>query len=144
MRLSLHFELSEFTFSQTAIRKGIDNTPSDVVIENLKLLCTHILEPIRTGLGKPLRVSSGYRSKALNKAIGGAANSQHITGQAADFTVQGMSVEEVYQWIKTSGIVFDQSIFEFGQWLHISYATMARMQSLRAVKVNGKTVYLPD
>lgn len=151
MKLSEHFTLEEMTFSQTAIRKGIDNTPDAVVIRNLTNLCEYILEPIRKGLGKPIHVSSGYRCKELNKAIGGATNppSQHVQGRAADISVQGMSTEDLYDWIKHSGIIFDQLIEEFGAWVHISYAVNARMERLiaRHEKLsNGrnKTVYTID
>ena len=149
MKLSEHFTLEEMTFSQTAIRKGIDNTPDAVVIRNLTNLCEYILEPIRKGLGKPIYVSSGYRCKELNKAIGGATSSQHVQGRAADISVQGMSTENIFDWIKHSGIIFDQAINEFSSWVHISYAVNARMERLiaRHEKLsNGrnKTVYTID
>ena len=144
MKLSEHFSLEEMVFSQTAVRKGIDNTPDAIVIRNLTSLCEHILEPIRKGLARPIRISSGYRSTELNKAIGGAKNSQHIEGKAADITVQGMDTNDLFDWIINSGIIFDQCINEFnGAWIHISYAVNARMDKLIAVKKNGRTVYLP-
>jgi len=144
MKLSEHFTLEEMTFSQTAVRKGIDNTPDATVIRNLTNLCEYILEPIRKGTGKPIRVSSGYRSPKLNKAIGGAKTSQHIEGRAADIVAIGMSVQELYEWIRDSRIVYDQLIQEFDSWVHISYSTMSRMDRLIATKVNGKTVYKKD
>ena len=144
MKLSEHFTFEEMVFSQTAVRKGIDNTPDAKVIYSLTNLCEYILEPIRKGIGKPIKVTSGYRSVALNKAIGGAKTSQHIEGRAADIVAIGMSVQNLYDWIKQSGIVYDQLIQEFNSWVHISYATNARMENLIATKVNGKTVYTKD
>jgi len=144
MNLSEHFTLEEMVFSQTAVRKGIDNTPDTIVIRNLTNLCEHILEPIRKGLARPIHISSGYRCEALNKAIGGAKTSQHIEGKAADISVKGMTTQELYDWIKYSGVVFDQLIQEFDSWVHISYAVNARMDRLIATKKNGKTIYTRD
>lgn len=146
MKLSEHFDLEEFTFSPVAIRLGIDNTPPLDAEEALDDLCYHTLEPIRQALDKPIHITSGYRNEALNKAIGGALRSQHCRGEAADFTVEGMSVDDVYQWIKANPIVFDQLINEFdGSWVHISYSHYKnRRQCLRAYKKNGVTVYAPD
>ena len=145
MNLSEHFTLEEMVFSQTAVRKGIDNAPDAIVIGNLTNLCEHILEPIRKGLARPIHISSGYRCEALNKAIGGAKNSQHIEGKAADISAQGMTTQELYDWIKHSGIIFDQLIQEFDSWVHISYATNARMDRFIATKNSkGKTIYTRD
>ena len=94
MKLSNNFSLNELTRSQTAERKGIDNTPSPEHQENLKLLCTHILQPIRDHFGKVVTVSSGYRSPALCEAIGSKTTSQHAKGQAADFEIFGLSNQE--------------------------------------------------
>lgn len=142
MKLSKYFTLQELTHSNTAIRKGIDNTPSEEVIANLRVLCKNLLSPIRIALGKPIKVTSGYRSKQLNKLIGGAKKSQHIVGQAADIQVDGMSTEELFLFIKDN-FTYDQLIQEFDSWVHVSYNEEAnRCQALRAVKENGKTVYL--
>ena len=141
MNLSQHFTLSELTRSQTAVRRGIDNTPTPEVIRRLTLLCEVVLEPIRRGCGI-VAVTSGYRSVTLNRAIGGAALSQHTTGDAADINVPGMTIEELYQWIKRSGIRFDQLIQEFDQWVHVSYSDKPRGQCLRAAKQDGKTIYI--
>jgi hypothetical protein len=143
MGLSNYFTLQELTSSNTAIRKGIDNTPSPEVVENLKQLCIDLLDPIRVGVQKPVRVSSGFRCEKLNKLLGGAKNSQHIYGEAADIQVDGMSTEELFQFIKDH-FNYDQLIQEFDSWVHISYRKgKNRNQNLRAVKKNGKTVYLP-
>lgn len=129
IQLSPHFWLSEFTDSQTAARKGIDNTPSVEIVSELKrtAMC---MEFVRTLLNAPISVSSGYRSRALNRAVGGMYNSQHITGQAVDFTCRQFgSVRDVYNAIKSSGIHYDQLIIEFGQWVHISFSPSPRHQA---------------
>ncbi len=144
MNLSLHFTLEEFIISQTAIRKNIDNTPSKKEISALKLLCKKILEPLRIAIEKPINISSGYRCVKLNTAIGGAKTSQHIKGEAADIGVKAFTTEQLYQYIKNSGLPFDQLIQEFDSWVHVSYRNNPRSQCLRAVKQNGKTKYLAD
>ncbi len=142
MNLSKHFTLEEFIHSDIAVRKGIDNAPTEEIINNLKALCINVLEPIREYFKKPIRISSGYRSLALNKAIGGSKTSQHCLGCAVDFTVQDISVDEVFKNIIKMSINFDQNIQEFSAWSHISYLKSGnRRQNLIAKKVNGKTVY---
>jgi zinc D-Ala-D-Ala carboxypeptidase len=127
MKLSKHFSLEEMTKSQTAVRKGIDNTPPPEVIENLKELCENVLEKIRIHFGKPVLVSSGYRGPKLNRAIGGAKKSQHLTGQAADIEIPGVDNSVLFCWIRDN-IVFDQLILEFHKkgvpdsgWVHVSW-----------------------
>ncbi len=138
-----HFTLYEMSFSEYATRHGKDNTPNEVIADELLALCTNVLEPIRVGIGKPLLITSGYRSVEVNKAIGGSKTSQHCLGQAADFHISGMSIETLFQWIINSGIKFDQIIQEFDAWVHISYrGTGNRNMLLRAKKINGKTAYL--
>ena len=142
MKLSSNFDLAEFVVSQQATRQGIDNTPSDDVIVALMALCEHILEPLRQALG-PVRISSGYRNPALNRAIGGAAHSQHCLGEAADLSVIGRELTEVFNWIY-SNAPFDQVIREFppGGWVHVSYSrTENKRIGLLAKTVNGRTVY---
>lgn len=112
MELSTHFTLQEFVTSNTAIRKGIDNTPSAEVVKNLRELCNQVLEPLREKLTKPIKVTSGYRSEKLNKLIGGAKNSQHIEGKAADIQVTGMTIEELFLFCKDN-LNYDQLIQEF-------------------------------
>lgn len=119
MNLSEHFTLEEFTHSNTAIRLGIENTPSEKVIENLKRLC-EMLEQVRTYLGKPISITSGYRCAELNKAIGGQPNSQHQLGCAADIKVGTLTPDQVVRKIIETNIQYDQLIREFDSWTHIS------------------------
>ena len=143
MKLSLNFNLEEFTNSETAIRKGINNKPSEEIILNLQLLCLNVLEPIEKLINKQIIISSGYRSKELNSEIGGAKNSQHVEGKAADIKVKDISTEDLFQIIIKSEIEYDQIIQEFDKWVHISYNEgKNRKQKLRATKdQNNKTIY---
>ena len=148
MKLSNSFNLIEFTSSETASRRGIDNTPSIAVIENLRLLCENVLQPLRDKYGKSINITSGYRSPKLNKAIGGSSTSQHCFGQAADIQVDKKDYLKVWEILKT--LPFDQIIFEFGNesapdWIHVSFVQgKNRGQKLKAVKnIFGKTEYLP-
>lgn len=131
MKLSPHFLLSEFTHSQTAARLGIPNVPSEDEIENLKALC-NVLEQVRSACGnKPVLISSGFRSARINRLVGGANNSQHMRGQAADFTIPGFgSPFDVCKKIIEVGIPFDQLIYEYGSWVHMSVTTSPRRQVL--------------
>lgn len=121
IELSPDFELDEFCQSDTAVRLGIDMTPTPVVQQSLQALVQHILQPLRDALGKPIRITSGYRPLRLNTMIGGARTSQHVLGQAADIRVDGMTVKEVCQAIIAASLPFDQLIHEFGSWTHVSY-----------------------
>lgn len=143
MKLSLNFNLEEFTNSETAIRKGINNKPSEEIVLNLQLLCLNVLEPIEKLINKQIIISSGYRSKELNSEIGGAKNSQHVEGKAADIKVKDISTEDLFQIIIKSEIEYDQIIQEFDKWVHISYNEgKNRKQKLRATKdQNNKTIY---
>jgi hypothetical protein len=151
MKLSENLSLSEVTRSDSAKRKGISNEPTPEHLENFKKLAENIFEPIRKHFGKPIHISSGYRSKALNAAIGGSASSQHCTGEAIDIDMDGSSNgitnKMVFDYIKAN-LNFDQLIWEFGtkdnpDWVHVSYETTGkqRKQVLRAVKAGGKTAY---
>jgi len=147
MKLSTNFTTEEFTRSQTAIRQNIDNTPTEEHIENMQLLCEMVLQPIREHFG-PIAINSGYRGTVLNKAIGGSWKSQHCLGQAADIECPGTSNRYVAQWI-SDNCTFDQVILEYNNpeipdsgWVHVSYNRGSnRMQRLRALKEDGKTVY---
>ena len=151
MQLSEHFNLKEFTKSETAIRKRIDNTPNSVHATNLKAVCEKILEPVRNHFGKPVRINSGYRGPALNAAVGGSSKSQHCNGEAVDFEIDGLANPELAKWV-AANCEFDQIILEFydpkegpnSGWVHASYsAGKNRKQKLTAVTENGKTVYKP-
>ena len=142
MKLSGHFSLRELTQSQTALRKGINNEPTLEHIENLTELAVQILEPTRRNFGKPMVISSGYRSEELCEAIGSSKNSQHAKGEAADFEMFGVDNKELAKYIKNN-LVFDQLILEFynpddpsSGWVHCSYSKEEnRKQSLL---YNGK------
>jgi zinc D-Ala-D-Ala carboxypeptidase len=139
MQLSEHFTLEELVFSDYATRKGINNNPSPKVIANLNILC-ETLERVRTLLGNPMTVSSGYRSTELNRALNGAPTSGHISGYAADFTCRKFgSPIEIVKAIKASGIKYDQLIEE-GTWVHISIDPRMRQQTLTA-SFGKKTTY---
>ena len=155
VRLSPHFTLSELTVSQEASRRGWSNTPPAAAVMALRDLCTNVLEPVRAHFGKPVVVSSGYRSPKVNRAIGGSATSQHMSGQAADFEIPGVSNCDVAVYIRDH-VPFDQLILEFyspGQpnsgWVHVSWRPgRLRKQVLTAARRRGalgrmKTVYLP-
>jgi zinc D-Ala-D-Ala carboxypeptidase len=131
MNLSPHFTLDEMTVSQTAARKGLDNTPSEAVIAKMRKTAQG-LEGVRIVLGgAPIIISSGYRSPAVNAAVGGARVSQHLTGEAVDFTSPRFgSVVDVFTAIRRSGIKYDQLIQEFGSWVHISFSDSPRGQAL--------------
>lgn len=135
-QLSPHFTLAEFTRSQTAARRGISNEPTAAHLAAMKKLCEKVLEPVRAHFGKPVRITSGYRSRALNLAIGGANGSQHSMGEAADFEIPGISNAKVARWM-AANLNYDQLILEFytpGQpnsgWIHVSYREPYRNQEL--------------
>ena len=143
MKLTDNFYLSEFTDSNTATRLGIKNETSPNIIGNLKLLADG-LEQVRKLLGYPLFINSGYRSLALNKAVGGSNTSAHVYGYAADFTCRKFGTpNEIVKKIKASGIKYDQLIEEGGNtgWVHISFDPKMRQQSLVATFKNGKATY---
>ena len=148
MNLTENFSLIELTKSQTAERKGIDNTPSTEHQENLKLLCTAILQPVRDHFGKVVTISSGYRSPELCTAIGSKITSQHAKGQAADFEIFGVSNKSLADYID-SELHYDQLILEYWNesdpnsgWVHCSFSEgKNRKQYLRAYKEDGSTKY---
>ena len=151
MKLTQNFSLNELTKSQTAERKGIDNTPSTEHQENLKSLCEMILQPIRDHFGQVVSVSSGYRSQDLCVAIGSSTQSQHAKGQASDFEIFGVSNKELADYIDQN-LDYDQLILEYWKgedepnsgWVHCSYTNgNNRKQYLRAYKENGSTKYEP-
>jgi zinc D-Ala-D-Ala carboxypeptidase len=141
MKLSTHFSLAELIRSDTAKRKRIKNFPSPIQTENLILLCNKILEPIREHFKVPIFISSGFRSKELNKAVKGKANSQHVTGEAVDIDMDGSSGgvtnAMVFNFIKDN-LKYDQLLWEYGtsenpDWVHVSFSASGkqRNQTLR-------------
>lgn len=142
MNLSQNFQLIEFTRSQTAERLGINNTPPPVVVNNLRTLC-ETLELIRELLGKPIQITSGYRSIELNRKVGGASTSAHLSGFAADFTCDSFGTpKEIVKKILASNIKFDQLICE-GTWAHISVDPKMRQVAMNATFVKGRAIYSP-
>jgi hypothetical protein len=141
MQLSPHFELSEFVVSETAARLGIDNTPPPAVVEKLRYVAL-CLEGIRTVLGKPIVVTSGYRCPKLNKAIGSKPTSQHLKGEAADWTCPGFGTpKQIVDYLRHVNVCYDQIILEYGQWVHASFVRSgARMQAL-VIDESGTHVY---
>lgn len=121
MNLTPNFTLGELTVSETAARSGIDNAPDTEVMKNLQRLAA-LLEEIRALAGGPVLVSSGYRSPALNKAVGGSARSAHMSGLAADFNVPGLAPYKLATLVAASPIEFDQLILEFDAWVHVALA----------------------
>lgn len=119
--MTLNFKISELIHSDTALKNGIKNTPDTKSLDNMLELIVNCLQPIREKLGKPMICTSGFRNNALNKLVGGAQNSQHTKGQACDFVVNGMTPMQVVEFIKNSGVEYDQLINEYNQWTHISY-----------------------
>ena len=152
MKISEHLSLAEVSRSETAKRRGISNTPTAEHLENFKKLAENIFEPIREHFGVPIHISSGYRSKELNSAIGGSLSSQHCQGEAIDIDMDdsgsGVTNADIYNFIKDN-LNFDQLIWEFGtdknpDWVHVSYESTGkqRKQKRKAVRTNGKTSYV--
>ncbi len=148
-KISKHVSYKEATFSQTAIRRDIDNTPSEEVLKRMQTVAENIFEPLRAHVGGPIKINSFYRSPLLNTAIGGAKSSQHTRGEAIDIddTLGNMSNKDMFTFIKDE-LDFDQIIWEFGDdenpaWVHVSYVSPEnnRRRILKASKVNGKTTY---
>lgn len=142
--LSAHFTLEELTFSQVALRTGLDNVPGPLDKENLIHLCESLLEPARTILGVPIHIDSGFRSHLINSVVGGALNSAHLSGQAADIVPIGMPVLEAFDILRGNNLPFDQIIYECAAWIHISIAprnTTARRQALTATGRPGAWEY---
>lgn len=133
-----HFTYSELTASDVAARKGIDNTPNDEARDNL-LTLAHALEEVRALLGVPMLISSGYRSLKLNAAVGGAKNSAHTRGLAADFIAPRFGTPaEIVAKIKASSIDFDQCIVEFDRWVHFAVAPAGEKGRRQAFAIGSK------
>tara|TARA_R100000805_G_C3618635_1_gene121323 strand:+ start:1122 stop:1577 length:456 start_codon:yes stop_codon:yes gene_type:complete len=148
--ISKHISYKEGVRSNTATRKGIDNTPNDEQLENMKLVAEQVFEPLRIYVNGPIKINSFFRCPELNKAIGGSSKSQHCKGQAMDIddTFGHMTNAEMYNFIKEH-LDFDQMIWEFGDddnpdWVHVSYVSSKdnRNRCLKAYKENGRTKYM--
>jgi hypothetical protein len=151
MQLSKYITLQEAIKSNTASVLQIQNIPNSEQIANLKLVCTEVFDKVREHFGKPIGITSGFRSAELNKRIGGSKTSQHMEGKALDIDgdiLGGVSNKDIFEFIKNN-CTFDQLIWEFGSenapdWVHVSYNKgVNRKQILRAIKSNGKAIYKP-
>jgi zinc D-Ala-D-Ala carboxypeptidase len=122
MRISKHISIDEATLSPTALRLGIDNTPNEDVLINMKLVAERCFEPIRNWYNRPIKVNSFYRCEALNRAVKGSLTSQHVEGKAMDISTGTKAGNKlIYEWAKEN-IIFDQLINEYDySWVHISY-----------------------
>ena len=147
VKLSQNFTIQEYIKSQTALRQGIDNTPTEEHMGNATALFRNVVQKVRDQFGVTV-INSGYRGEALNKAVGGSSTSQHCKGEAVDIECPGTSNYDVAKWIEDN-LDFDQLILEFitlgipdSGWVHVSYKSEGnRKQSLTAMKEDGKTVY---
>ena len=119
--INLNFTISELCNSKRAKENNIDNIPTLIELDNMLKLIVYCLQPIRDRLNKPMIITSGYRCPKLNKLVGGVNNSQHQEGKAVDFRVPNASINSVIEFIRKSGIEYDQLINEYNQWIHISY-----------------------
>tara|TARA_R100001594_G_scaffold3930_2_gene14440 strand:- start:302 stop:757 length:456 start_codon:yes stop_codon:yes gene_type:complete len=147
--ISEHISYREGVHSNTATRRGIDNTPGDDQLHFMEIVAKEVFEPLRTWVGGPIKINSFYRCPELNTAIGGSATSQHCKGQAMDIddTFGKATNAEMYHFIKDH-LDFDQMIWEFGNddnpdWVHVSYVSPEknRNRCLKAYRENGKTKY---
>lgn len=149
MMLSPHFSLTELTKSAAALRLGIENEPTPFVVENLRRLATAVLEPVRAAFGVPFSPSSGYRCPALNAAVGGAARSQHLTGEAVDFEIPGVPNAAVARWVMEH-VSFGQLILEFwaagdpgAGWVHCSLKPAGNRKEVLTIGGGGVRKGLP-
>jgi hypothetical protein len=150
MQLTENFSLAELVKSETALRNGLDNTPGDAEIENLRILCENILQPLRTAYGRGIKVNSGFRHPNDNAAVGGSRTSDHCRGQAADIEIPGVANYDLAKYI-SENFWYTQVILEFytpgvpdSGWVHVSYNPAdLKCQTLTAMRENGKVVYKP-
>ena len=149
MKISDHISYKEGIKSNTALRKGIDNTPNRYEQTNMEVTAEKIFEPLREWVGGPIKINSFYRCEELNRTIGGSSKSQHCQGRAIDLddTFGYKSNAAMFDYIRNN-LSFDQLIWEFGDdnnpaWVHVSYVSedQNRVRVMRAEKVNGKTNY---
>lgn len=149
MKISDHVSFKEAIKSNTALRRGIDNTPNRYEQTNMEIIAEKIFEPLREWAGGPIKINSFYRCEELNRAIGGSSRSQHCQGRAIDLddTFGHKTNAEMFEYIRNN-LSFDQLIWEFGDdnnpaWVHVSYVSgdQNRLRVMKAEKVNGKTQY---
>jgi zinc D-Ala-D-Ala carboxypeptidase len=148
MKISKHISYNQAIKSDTAIRLGIDNTPSATAVEAMTLLCEKVIDPLYE-VFPSMTFNSFFRSPKLNVAIGGSATSQHVRGEAIDLDSKDNAFNKaIFDYI-VKNLDFDQVIYEYGNdeqpdWVHVSFKkTGNRKQVLRAIKVKGKTTYVP-
>lgn len=146
-KISKHISYKEATRSNTAIRKGINNTPDGDQLIAMKLVAEKVFEPMREHFGKPIRINSFLRVSALNVAVGGSKSSQHCKGEAIDMDgLNGLTNKEIFDYIKNN-LDFDQLIWEYGtdkepDWVHVSYSANGnRKQILKAIKGKGYVIW---
>ncbi len=148
-----YFTIRELTKSSTAARKGINNAPNAAIVTSLTALVDNVLDPLREKFGAPIIITSGYRCPALNRAVGGATNSQHTKGEAADIRTVSDSREDNMKLLRcllNSGIIFDQVIAENvdsagnPDWIHVSFTKKRknRMKKTTMKKISGRTAYI--
>jgi zinc D-Ala-D-Ala carboxypeptidase len=149
MKITDHVSFKEAIKSNTALRRGIDNTPNRYEQTNMEIIAEKIFEPLREWAGGPIKINSFYRCEELNRAIGGSSRSQHCEGRAMDIddTFGHKTNAEMFEYIRNN-LSFDQLIWEFGDdnnpaWVHVSYVSgdQNRLRVMKAEKVNGKTQY---
>ncbi|MBQ8475582.1 DUF882 domain-containing protein [bacterium] len=130
--MSLNFSISEFIKSDIAIKHNINNMPDIQSLDCILDLIVNCLQPLRNALNRPIIITSGFRSTMVNKLAGGVPTSQHTKGQAADFYIKGMTVNQIIEFIKNSTIEYDQLINEYNKWVHISFVKGSnRRQNLK-------------
>lgn len=132
--MNLNFTISELCKSETAEKNGIKNIPDLKALDNMLNLIVYLLQPLRDKIARPIIISSGYRCPQLNKLVKGVANSGHLKGEAADFHVNGMTIQQVINFIINSGVEFDELINEKNKWVHISFCLGKNRKKVFAIK----------
>ena len=151
-KISKHISYKEGTYSQTALRRDLDNTPNEEQLKCMKEVAENLFEPLREWVGGPIKINSFFRGEPVNTAIGGSTRSQHMKGQAIDIddTFGHKTNAEMYHYIKDN-LDFDQMIWEFGDdknpnWVHISWVSHRpnRKKLTIAKRIDGKTRYIHE
>ena len=119
----MNFSMTELIKSDTAVKNKINNIPQQsYILDNLMNLIVYCLQPIRDYIKKPMIITSGYRNERVNALVKGKSNSQHLKGEAVDFHITGLSINQIIELVKKSGVEYDQLINEYDEWVHISYS----------------------